>query len=80
MPQTQPGTPNYEELFKRSILPPDPPPQREPTNFLYRTRNSIWWVVVFVLISVTVLAFMGGDYVVDFESGCGDGFWGSLLG
>jgi hypothetical protein len=80
MPQTQPARPDYEELFKHPILPPDPPAKLDRPSFLYRTRNSLWWIVVFVVFSVTALAFMDGNYVVDYEPGCGDDFFGSLFG
>ena len=69
--------PNYDALFSQPIVPPDLPVQMEKPNFLYRTRNSLWWVFVFVIISGTVLAFMKSDFIVDveIESGCGDTAW-----
>lgn len=44
--------------------------QAEPANFLYRTRNSLWWVVVFLVIAVGTLAMMKGSYIVpEFDFG-----------
>jgi hypothetical protein len=69
--------PDYDALFSRPILPPDPPRQTDRSHFLYRTRNSLWWIVVFLIVSGTALAFMKSDFIVDVEaeSGCGDKAW-----
>ena len=66
--------PDYDALFSRPILPPDPLPLIEKQNFLYRTRNSLWWIAVFLIISGTALAFMESDFILGDvgESGCGD--------
>ena len=68
--------PDYDQLFKRPLLPPDPPnhPARHQSSFFFRHRNSLWWVVIFLVLSVTALAFMKSDFVVvdEAESGCGD--------
>jgi hypothetical protein len=71
------GAPDYDALFSRPLLPPDPPVKAEHPNFLCRTRNSLWWIVIVVVISGTALAFMKSDFTVGDvgESGCGDTAW-----
>jgi hypothetical protein len=78
---TPAGKPDYDALFSRPILPPDLPFQTEKPNFFYRTRNSLWWVIVFLIVSSTALAFMKSDFIVDteVESGCGDSSWWSFF-
>jgi hypothetical protein len=69
---------DYDALFKKPILPPDPPVPRR--NFFYRTRNSLWWIAVFLVISITVLASMKSNFIIgdEAESGCGDDGWSFL--
>jgi hypothetical protein len=67
--------PDYDALFSRPILPPDAVAPIEKPNFLYRTRNSLWWIVVFLIISGTALAFMKSDFIVGDEVGSGCGDW-----
>jgi hypothetical protein len=74
-PPSSDSWPDYDGLFSRPIrpiLPPDPPVEKP--GFLYRTRNSLWWTVILVVISATGFAFMKSDFIVgiEAESGCGD--------
>jgi hypothetical protein len=68
--------PDYNQIFRTPHLPAEPvlvPPHAE-SNWFFRRRNSLWWVVVFLVISASALAFMKSDFGVadEAESGCGD--------
>jgi hypothetical protein len=72
--QVQNRRPDYNQIFQSPFLATDPIPAQPKPSWFFRQRNSLWWVVVFLVLSVTALAFMKSDFAVvdEAESGCGD--------
>src|SRR5438045_2416967 len=66
--------PNYDELFKRPLLPPDPIDEgrRHKSDFFHRYRNVVWWAVIFLVLGLSAVAIAMLSYDGVFaESGCG---------
>jgi hypothetical protein len=67
----RPKIPNYDEIFSRPLLPPDPQTFHPKPNFIYRHRNSLWWFVIFAILFASAAVLYTWDSGMIAESGCG---------
>jgi hypothetical protein len=64
---------NYNELFQRALLCPDPPDKALPhqPGFFRRHRNVIWGAVIFLFLVVGIHAVVTASIEALFDPGCG---------
>ena len=67
---SRPKIPDYNQIFSQPLLPPDAQTYHPKPNFLYRHRNSLWWLVIFAILFTTVIIVSTWDFDM-IESGCG---------
>ena len=66
-----PKIPDYHQIFSQPLLPADPQIYHPRSNFFYRHRNSLWWLVILGIFFATATVLYTWDSGLIAESGCG---------